>query len=142
MASTLEITIDVIVHATEDSSKFLDAFEEFFGLPREEFSAENATGYYDNAITIISARLRKDAARSFLKSLLGKMSVAQRDAMAGEIIQRTSKSKFHLRLGKQEFLNGIVSFQEQDAVRLKIYAPVYNKKETAGVFRKIFQNAN
>lgn len=142
MASTLEITIDVIVHATEDSSKFLDAFEEFFGLPREEFSAENATGYYDNTITIISARLRKDAARSFLKSLLGKMSVAQRDAMAGEIIQRTSKSKFHLRLGKQEFLNGIVSFQEQDAVRLKIHAPVYNKKETAGVFRKIFQNAN
>lgn len=138
MASALEITIDVIVHATEDGSKFLDAFEEFFGLPREEFSAEGASGYYDNPITVLSARLGKDPARSFLGALLGRMSESQREEMAGEITQRMSGSRFHLRLGKQEFLNGVLRFQEQDAIRLKIYTPVYNKKETVERFRKIF----
>lgn len=139
MASAPEVTIDVIVHATEDGSKFLDAFEKFFMLPREEFSAENATGYYDNPITVLSARLRKDPARNFLESLLGKMSLSQRNAMVGEITQRVSGSRFHLRLAKQEFLNGVLSFQEQDAIRLKIYTPVYNKKETVEAFRKIFK---
>jgi len=32
MADKLEITIEMIIHATEDTKKILDSFEEFFGI--------------------------------------------------------------------------------------------------------------
>ena len=142
MASALDITIDVIVHATEDSSKFLNAFEKIFGLPKEEFSAVSAEGHYDNPITILSARLQKNSARGFLETLLGRLSTSQKDAIVEDIEGRISGSKFYLRLGKQEFLNGILSLKERDAIKIRIHTPVYNKKETLETFKGILQDSN
>ena len=140
MVVGLEITIDVIIHATEDSSKFFVAFEENFGLAREEFSVQNTTGHYDNPITILNARLQKKQAQSLLENMLGKLNVSQKNMMVNEIEERTSHSKFYLRLGKQEFLNGRLGFEEKDAIRIKIHTPVYNKKNTVEAFRKILQD--
>ena len=137
MASVSEITIDVIIHATEDSSKFLDAFNDMFGLARENFSVTSATGHYDNPIAIIGAKLRKGAAQKFLDMLLEKMNVSQKDTMISEMNKRTLDSRFHLRLGKQEFLKGVLSFQEDDAIRIRISAPIYNKKDTEHTFKRI-----
>ena len=137
MAGVLEVTIDVIVHATEDSSKFLGAFDEVFGLRGEEFSVQDATGHYENPITVLSARLRKRQAQDFMEVLLGRLSTSQKDAMVREIEERTSGSKFHLRLGKQEFLRGSLDLKESDAIRIKIHTPVYNKKDTVEAFREV-----
>ncbi len=37
MLDKIEVTIDVIVHATEDISKIFQAFEELLDLKEEEF---------------------------------------------------------------------------------------------------------
>ena len=137
MASVSEITIDVIIHATEDSSKFLDAFNDMFGLARENFSVTNTTGHYDNPIAIMGVKLKKSAAQRFLDMLLEKMNTSQKDTMISEMSKRTLGSRFHLRLGKQEFLKGVLSFQEEDAIRIRISAPIYSKKDTADTFKRI-----
>ena len=49
----LEVTIDVIVHATEDPVKFLESFHEMFGLDKEVFSISNVMGHFENPITIL-----------------------------------------------------------------------------------------
>ena len=59
MANKLQVTIEVIIHATEDISKFITCFEEFFSLEQERFSIQNLTGHYDNPITIIRTKLIK-----------------------------------------------------------------------------------
>ena len=138
MADSLDITVETIIHATEDSSKFLDAFEENLGLPRKEFSAERMAGHYDNPIVMLCAKLQKKPARDLLGALLSKLSPSQKASMIEEIEARTAGSKFHLRLGKQEFLNGMLRFEERDAIRLRIHMPVYSKKDTTGKFKRLF----
>lgn len=141
MANAVEVTIDVIVHATEEISKFVDAFGDIFGLPEDVFTTVSTTGHYDNPITILSAKLTKKSALNFVEILLEELSAPQKDAMIKEIAERTSGSKFHLRLGKQEFLNGILSFKDEDAIKLKIYTPIYNKKDTIRTFTKLFSGS-
>lgn len=138
MANAVEVTIDIIVHATEESSKFVDAFGDIFGLPEDAFTTINTTGHYDNPITILGAKLTKKSALGFVGMLLEKLSALQKDVMIKEIVERTSGSRFHLRLGKQEFLNSILRFKEDDAIKLSIYAPIYNKKDTVRTFTKLF----
>ena len=62
----LEVTIDVIVHATEDNSKFFESFTEVFGLDKEIFSIKELKGHFENPITIISAKITKKSALEFL----------------------------------------------------------------------------
>jgi RNA binding exosome subunit len=74
MATTIEVTIDVIIHATEDASKFFDVFEEMFGLKKDEFSIQNLTGHFDNPITLLNAKISKKQAANFVKILVSKIS--------------------------------------------------------------------
>ncbi|PIN97437.1 MAG: exosome protein, partial [Nitrosopumilus sp. CG10_big_fil_rev_8_21_14_0_10_33_7] len=43
---------------------------------------------------------------------------------------------------KQEFVNGNIVLSDRDAIKVKIYTPIYNKKDTVKIFSEIFQNAN
>jgi RNA binding exosome subunit len=44
----------------------------------------------------------------------------------------------HIRLGKQELVRRNLVLQENDAVKVKIYTPVYSKKDTARIYTKLF----
>jgi RNA binding exosome subunit len=50
-------------------------------------------------------------------------------------------SRFHIRLGKQELVKGNLAFLEKDTIKIKIYTPIYNKKNTVKVFTEIFEIA-
>ena len=136
----LEITIDVIVHATEDLSKFFESFNEMFELKEEEFSISNVIGHFENPITILKAKVTKKSAREFLQKFLKLLSEKQKVEISQEIEERTENSTLYIRLDKQEFIQGRISFIEKEAIRLKIHTPIYNKKDTIKVFREIFQN--
>ena len=135
----LEVTIDVIVHATEDLSKFFESFNEMFELKEEEFSISNVIGHYENPITVLRAKVTKKPARGFLEKFLKILSEKQKTELKQEIEERTENSTLHIRLGKQDFIQGRISFIEKEAIRLKIYTPIYNKKDTIKVFNEIFQ---
>lgn len=138
----LEITIDVIIHATEDSSKFFEIFKEIFELEEEAFSISSVTGHFDNPITIVSAKLTKKIAEKFLGKFLELLSKDQKNQIIQEIEERTANSTLHIRLNKQDFVQGKFTFRDKDAIKVKIQTPIYNKKDTFKVFSEIFQKAN
>lgn len=142
MAHKIEVTIDVIIHATEDPSKFFDAFEEMFGLKKEEFSVQNVKGHFDNPITLLNAKISKKQAVDFVKSLLSKMSPEQIDYILETIEERLENSNLYLRLDKEEFVNGKLVIQEKNSVKLKIYTPVYKKTEIVKTYSNLLNPAN
>jgi RNA binding exosome subunit len=141
MVNKVEVTIDVIIHATEDISKFLKIFENMFEL-KNEFTVNQTTGHFENIIIILNAKIEKKQAQDFIEKLIKVLSNEQRNELVEQIEERTVDSRFHIRLDKQEFVKGNLSFKEKDAIKIKIHIPIYNKKDTVKTFSKLFQIAN
>ena len=116
MHDKLEVTIDVIVHATEDISKFFKSFEEMFDLKEEEFTIRQTTGHFENPIVVLNAKIEKKQAQKFVEKLIKSLSNDQVNKMIQEIEERTIDSRFHIRFSKQEFIRGSLMFKEKDAV--------------------------
>lgn len=133
----LELTIDVIIHATEDIKKFLDAFREMFGLEEDDFTISHVTGHYDNPIIMLQVKISKKPAKELLDKFLKRLSKIQKKEIIQEIEERTQNSTLHIRFDKQDFIQEKISFKEKEAIRLKIHTPIYNKKETVKVFSDI-----
>ena len=138
MVEKLQITIDVIIHATENIQSFLQSFEEVFELEEEDFSIQYTQGHFSNPITIIHAELIKDKAVKFIEKLFENLTIIQRETMIRDIEKRVTNSKYHLRLDKQEFVNKKIIFNEKDAIKLKIYTPIYNKQDKIRKFKEVF----
>ena len=142
MIDKIEITIDVIVHATEDVSKIFQSFEEILDVKEEFFAIEEIEGYYKNPIIVLNAKIVKKQAWNFINKLLELLPIEQINDLIEEIDERTINSKFHMRLDKQELIKGNLIIKEKDTIKLKIHTPVYNKKDTVKKFTEIFQIAN
>ena len=142
MIHKIEITIDVIVHATEDISKILQSFDEILEIKEEEFTSIETTGYFENPIIILSAKLVKKQGQNFIKKMLELLPINQINELIEEIEERTIDSRFHLRLDKQELVKGKLVISEKDTVKVKIHTPIYNKKDTVKIFTEIFQMVN
>lgn len=130
MANKLEVTVEIIVHATEDLKTILDAFEKLFEVKEEGFSKKNLTGHFENPITILNAKITKTKAENFIKKLVMKIPKGQLDELIGDLENRIQNSSLHVRLGKQDLIQGVVSLQEKDVIKLKIFMPIYQKKNT------------
>ncbi|MDH3656945.1 MAG: exosome protein [Nitrosopumilus sp.] len=142
MPDKIEVTIEVIVHATEEISKIFQSFEEFFDLNEEDFTINETTGYFENPIIILNTKIVKKRAQQFVKKLLELLSIEQVNKLIEEIEERTVDSRFHMRLDKQELIKGNLVMREKDTIKLKIHTPIYNKKDTVKSFTEIFQFAN
>ena len=142
MIHKIEITIDVLVHATEDISKILQPFGEILEIKEEEFTSIETTGYFENPIIILSAKLVKKQGQNFIKKMLELLPINQINELIEEIEERTIDSRFHLRLDKQELVQGKLIISEKDTVKVKIHTPIYNKKDTVKIFTEIFQMVN
>ena len=142
MIHKIEITIDVIVHSTEDTSKILKSFDEILEIEEEEFTSIETTGYFENPIIILSAKLQKKQGQNFIKKMLELLPINQINELIEEIEERTIDSRFHLRLDKQELVEGKLIISEKDTVKIKIHTPIYNKKDTVKIFTEIFQMVN
>ena len=138
----IEITIDVIIHATEDISKIFESFEKILDLKEECFTIKKIEGYYENPITLLNTKIVKKQAQNFMNKLVGLLSIEQINDLIEEIDERTIDSKFHMRIDKQELIKGNIAIREKDTIKLKIHAPIYNKKDTVKIFTKIFQIVN
>ena len=142
MIDKLEITIDVIVHATEDISKIFQSFNDVLEIEENDFNVTETTGYYENPIIMLNAKLVKKQAKSFMKKFLKLLSNNQINQLIEEIEERVADSKFHLRLDKQELIKGVVVLSEKDTIKIRIHTPIYNKKESIRKFSEVFQVVN
>jgi len=130
MADKLEVTVEIIAHATEDIEKILDSFFELFSIPKEEFSMQNLTGHFDNPITLLRAKIKKKEAKIFVEKLVSKIPKDEFETLIEDIKNRVQNSTLHLRFGKQEMIKGKMIQEEKDAIKFKIVLPSYNKKDT------------
>ena len=142
MVHKIEVSIDVIVHATEDIMKIFQAFEDIFDLKEEDFSIEEVEGHYKNPIIVLKANIVKKQAQKLISDLLRLLPAQQVDELIEQIEERTVDSRFHLRLDKQKLIKGDVIVREKDTIKLKIHSPIYNKKDTVKIFTEIFQILN
>jgi len=141
MIDKIEVTIDVIVHATEDVSKIFQSFE-LLNLKEGDFTIQETFGYFENPIIMLNAKIIKKQAQNFMKKLLELLSNDQINGLIEEIEERTTDSKFHMRLDKQELIRGNIIISEKDTIKMKIHTPIYNKKDTIKSFTEIFQIVN
>lgn len=142
MIQKIEITIDVIIHATEDISKIFQAFDDVFKVKKEDCIIEETLGHYENPIILLNVNIRKKQAQNFMNKLLGSLPEEQVNELIDEIDERTVDSRFHLRLDKQELIKGNVIVKEKGTIKLKIHTPIYNKKDTIKTFSEILQIVN
>jgi len=131
MAEKLEISIEIITHATEDVEKILEVFLEQFDIPKEEFSRNNLTGHFENPITLLHAKIKKNDARRFLEKIISKIPEDEFSEIIEGIESHLQDSTLHLRFGKQDFIEGKMIVQEKDAIKFKIFTPVYTKTDIA-----------
>ena len=142
MSNKTEVTIDVIIHATEDIKKYYDAFEKIFNLDQKKFSVQNLSGHFDNPITMLNAKLTKKEANEFVDKFLEKIPKEELNMVIDELDELISSAGLHLRFDKQDFVQGKLSIQEKNAIKVKIYTPVYNKKETAEAYLTLLERSN
>jgi|TARA_B110000438_G_C15293985_1_gene428122 RNA-binding protein len=142
MIDKLEITIDIIVHATEDISKIFQSFNDVLEIEEESFSITETTGYYENPIIMLNVKLVKKQAKSFMEKFLKLLSNNQINQLIDEIEERVADSKFHLRLDKQELIKGVIKLSEKETVKIRIHTPIYNKKESIRKFSEVFERVN
>tara|TARA_B100001105_G_scaffold77755_1_gene61528 strand:+ start:76 stop:504 length:429 start_codon:yes stop_codon:yes gene_type:complete len=142
MADKIEVTIDVIVHATEDISKIFQSFKEILEVVEEDFNTVETTGYFENPIILLNSKLVKNQAQEFIKKLVKLLPVDQVNDLIEEIEERTIDSRFHFRLDKQELIKGKLIISHKDTIKIKIHTPIYNKNDTIKIFTKILQTVN
>ena len=130
MANKLEVTVEIIVHATEDLKTILDAFEKIFEIKEDEFSKKNLTGHFENPIILLIAKISKTKAENFIQKFVMKIPKGQLDELIGDLEKRIQNSTLHVRLAKQDLIRGIVNLQEKDVIKIKIFMPIYQKKNT------------
>ena len=138
MADKIQVSIDVIVQATEDISKLFSAFEQVLKIKKEQFSIIETKGHFDNPIVLLNAIIGKKQAKNFLDTLISLMPNEQIKRLIEEIEERTIDSSFHMRIDKNEMLRGNISTDEKSTIKLKVQIPIYNKKETVSVFTRLF----
>jgi len=139
MIDKIEITIDVIVHATEDILKILQSFEDYLDLKESDFTVNKTVGHFENPIIILNAKIVKKQAQNFMKKLLGLLSAKQISQLIEEIEERIEDSRFYMRIDKQELIKGNLVVSEKETIKIKIHTPIYNKKDTVKIFTEIFQ---
>ena len=142
MVHKIEITIDVIVHATEDIAKIFQSFEDVLEIKEEEFKFDETQGHYDNPIMLLNATIVKKQAQNFMSKIVRSLPIEQVKELIEEIEERTVDSRFHMRLDKQELIKGNLAVSEKGTIKLKIHTPIYNKKDTVKIFSEVLQMVN
>jgi RNA-binding protein len=89
MAHKIEITIDVIVHATEDILKIYQSFEDVLNLKEDDFVLEEVEGHYENPIIMLKAKIVKIQAQDLMSKILELLPDEQIKELIEEIEERT-----------------------------------------------------
>src|SRR6266850_1652385 len=129
MVNHIEIIIEIIVHATEDTRKIFESILKLFDIKEEEFVKERLEGHFGNPILLMKTKLGKKRAEEFIKKLVSKISKSQMDEFLQNIEMYFEGSSLFMRISKEDLVRKYISLQQNDALKIKISTPVYKKNE-------------
>ena len=129
MTHQLEITAEVILHATEDSRKIFEPIFDLFQINEDEFTIEKTLGHYGNTIVLAKITLVKKRAEEFIKKLASRIPKAQMKELIENMDMHFEDTSLFLRIGKNEIVRKEISLQQNNAIKIKIKMPVYKKDQ-------------
>ncbi len=129
MAHQLEVTAEVILHATESSKKIFDPIFDLFQINEDEFTIERTLGHYGNTILLAKTTLTKKRAEEFIKKIASKIPKTQMKELIENIDMYFEDTSLFLRIGKNEIVRKEISLQQNNAIKIKIKMPVYKKDQ-------------
>ena len=139
MSNQIEISIEIIFHATEDSRKIFEPIFDIFQIKKEEFSEEKIIGHYGNPILFFRTMISKKRAEEFVHILVSKISQVQLDEILGNIDMYFEDSSLFLRIGKGELVNKTISLQQNNAIKIKIKVPIYKKDDIVRTYTELLR---
>ena len=129
MVNRLEITVEVIIHTTEDRKKILDSISKMFEVNEDEFTEEKLVGHFGNPIFLLKTKLTKKRAHEFVHKVISKISKIQMDDFFNNLNMHFEGSSLFLRISKQDVIRKTVNIQQNDALKIKITMPVFKKSD-------------
>ena len=129
MTHQLEITAEVILHATEDSKKIFEPIFDLFQINEDEFTIEKTLGHYGNTIVLAKTTLVKKRAEEFVKKLASMIPKTQMKELIENMDIHFEDTSLFLRIGKNEIVRNEISLQQNNAIKIKIKMPVYKKDQ-------------
>lgn len=139
MSNHVEVDIEVILHATEDSNKIFMPLFDIFQVKEEEFTQEKIEGHYGNTILLFRIILTKKRAEGFVKTLVSKVSKLQLDEILDNIDMYFEDSSLFLRIGKGELARKNISLQQNNAVKIRIKVPIYKKSDITKTYTELLK---
>jgi RNA binding exosome subunit len=139
MAKQLEVTIEIIFHATEDNKKIFEPIFDLFQISEDEFSKEKILGYYGNPIILTKSVLTKNRAEDFVRNLISKIPKAQLDELLENINMYFDDSSLFLRIGKNDLVHNIINLQQNNAMKIRIKIPIYKKSELEKTYKELLR---
>jgi hypothetical protein len=140
MTNHLEITAEVIIHATEDRKKILDSMFELFGIEKEEFTEEILVGHFGNSIVLLRTKITKKKAHELIHKLVSKISKVQLNEFFDNISMNLEGSSLFLRISKQDIIRKTVNLQQNDAIKFRISMPVYKKSDLIKTYVELLKS--
>ena len=137
MEKKLEVEIQVIIHATENSQKIFDSFKETFDLGQDDFTIQNLQGHYENPISLVNGKIKKKKATSFVKNLISGIPKKDIQEITDDLENRCDGSGLYLRISKQSLVEGKIEPAADDPIKLRIYTPVYSQKDITKTYSEI-----
>lgn len=129
MPHQLEVTLEIITHATENEKRIFQSIHELFDIKEEEFSQRKLSGHFDNPILLFEIKLVKKKARDFVQRLVEKIPKYQMDELLDNVERFCDRSALFLRVSKQDLIKKSITLQEKNAIKIKILTPIYRKNE-------------
>ena len=139
MSNKIEVKIQVIIHATEDSEKILKSFSDLFNIEQDKFKIQNLTGHFENPIIVISLTIKKIHAEEFMAKLFSKMNKNDKDSISANLEEEITNSGLKIRISKQKLIRGKIALEHEDAIKITIIIPVYIKKNSVKIYRQILK---
>lgn len=140
MVNHLEVTAEVIIHATEDRKKILDSIFSLFEIKEEEFTEERLVGHFGNTITLLKTKIIKKRAQELINKLVSKISKVQMNEFFDNIDMQLEGSSLFLRISKQDVVRKTINIQQNDAIRIKISMPVYKKSDLTKTYMELLKS--
>jgi len=139
MLKQLEVSLEIIFHATENKTKVFEPLFELFQINENDFLQEKIVGYYGNPIILAKTILTKKKAEGFVRNLISKITKQQIVELFENINMYFDDSSLFLRISKNKLVEKIISLQQDNAIKIRIKVPIYKKSELVKTYSELLK---
>ncbi len=128
--------VELIVHATEDLDKVIDALHNTLGIRSGMLTREILTGHHGNEIILLKGSIKGDDAGHLASRVIGSLSNADISSIYREFdLYTDNRSSLYIRISKQEMVDGRIKLSQSDAVRIRLKVAKRMHRATFGALR-------